>query len=96
MHEIAFYGIPLGLNSNVVENRRDEVRNKEVDDHEGLRRNDDQSSGDDFRHPDEEVEPCGDEVLPINKIIPPSLTRKLTHYKPSPGGFAELTQPTEG
>ena len=69
MHEIAFYGIPLGLNSNVVENRRDEVWNKKVYDHEGLRRNDDQSSGDDFTHPDEEVEPCGDEVLPINLIV---------------------------
>ena len=69
MHEIAFYGIPLGLNSNVVENRRDEVWNKEVDDHEGLRRNDDQSSGDDFRHPDEEVKSSRDKVLPVRKTL---------------------------
>ena len=34
LHDISFYSISLGLNSDVVENWRDDVWNKEVDDHE--------------------------------------------------------------
>ena len=64
MQEIAFYGIPFRLHSHVVEHWRYEVWNEEEDDDELWRWNENQSSRDNLGHPDEEVKPGRDKVLP--------------------------------
>ena len=67
LQEITFYSISSRFHSNIIEYWRYEVWDEEEDDDEFRRWNDNQSSRDNLRHPDEEVEPGRDKVLPDNK-----------------------------
>ena len=69
LQKIVFYRVPFRLHSDIVEHWRHEVRNEEVDDEKSWGRNENQTSGDDLSHPDEEVEPGFNFLTQLQKTL---------------------------